>query len=563
MSSGLNKLSIAPKIYGLVTLMAAVAIAIAALGIHSMRSYEGKIDLIQEASRRAAIGERVNATVLAVVMDSRGIYMSRDRAEAERFAKPLLANVDLLGKRLRDWEALLPAAGQAGFTEVRRTGEDFIRFRTELVRIARETGIAAAREFGDNAENRANRQKLNDMIVAAAEATTREIDVLAADAEAFYRSRVILLLVVGALGVLGSVGLAILLAQRSLCGPIRALTATMATLAGGRLDVTVPGVGRGDEVGQMARAVEVFRDNAVEARRLSAERDREADARERRARRLDELTRGFEATVNELVRHLSTAAAEMEGTARVMSDTADGGSRQAANVAAAAGQASANVQTVAAATEELAASAREIGQQVSRSARISREAVDNVRRTDGTVRLLAEGARRIGDVVELISDIAGQTNLLALNATIEAARAGEAGRGFAVVAAEVKALADQTARATGEIAAQIGQIQAATEDAVGAIQAVGAVIEEVSGIATGIAAAVDEQQTAAQEIARNVTDAARGTGEVTASIAGVQHAASRTGSAAGEVLASANALAGRSSGLRREVDAFLAAIKAA
>ncbi len=358
--------------------------------------------------------------------------------------------------------------------------------------------------------------------------------------------------------VSGSVAIGLAIAR-----PISAMTGVMRRLADGDTGVDVPGSGRADEIGAMAAALAIFRENAVAAARLEAEQAAERDAKERRARRLDALMGTFEARVHGLVGHLSAAASEMEATANAMSATAAETNRQSGSADEAARRSAGNVQMVATATEELAASALEVGQQVGHSARIARGAVDQVRRTDETVRALAQGAQRIGDVVRLISDIAGQTNLLALNATIEAARAGEAGRGFAVVAAEVKILADQTGRATDEISNQIAGIQAATESAVSAMQTIGSVIEEVSRIATAISAAVEEQQAATQDIARNVAEAARGGEVMTGTIGEVRQAAAQTGAAASQVLASANELARNSADLRGEVDRFLGDVKAA
>jgi methyl-accepting chemotaxis protein len=345
--------------------------------------------------------------------------------------------------------------------------------------------------------------------------------------------------------------------------PIRRITGVMTSLADQKLDVSVDGAHRKDEIGAMARSVITFRDKLREARRLETEAEDERHAKEARATRLNERMQAFEVKASGLVAQVSKASAEMQATARSMSATAARTDTQASSVATAAEEASAAVQTVAAAAEELSTSISEITRQVSQSARISERAVDDARRTDGIVRALAEGAEKIGKVVDLISVIAGQTNLLALNATIEAARAGDAGKGFAVVASEVKGLASQTARATEEISQQITQIQSTTAEAVTAIRAIASTIEEVSAIGTSIAAAVEQQGAATSEIARNVQQTAQATQHVTTNISGVSEAASETGAASTQVLGAANGLSRQADELGEEVGQFLQDVRAA
>ncbi|MBC9178977.1 methyl-accepting chemotaxis protein [Pseudoroseomonas ludipueritiae] len=350
---------------------------------------------------------------------------------------------------------------------------------------------------------------------------------------------------------------------RSITRPVKAMTAAMQELAGGKTATPVPALERGDEVGGMARAVQVFKENMVRAAELSAAQQAEQEAKAARATRLDTLTQGFEQSVGQLAGMLSAASTQLHSTAQSMTGSAGTATQQAETVTSAALAASANVQTVAAAAEELSASIAEITRQVSQSASVASRAAADARRTDQTVRALAEGASRIGEVVHMINDIASQTNLLALNATIEAARAGEAGKGFAVVASEVKTLASQTARATEEIGSQIGQIQAATREAVQAIESIAGTIDEVNQIAGAIAAAVEEQGAATEEIARNVQQAASGTEAVTRSIGTVSQAAGETGHAASDVLQAAGELSRQSERLGTEVRSFLSGVKAA
>ncbi|MFN5684992.1 methyl-accepting chemotaxis protein, partial [Bradyrhizobium sp.] len=322
--------------------------------------------------------------------------------------------------------------------------------------------------------------------------------------------------------------------------PITAMTEAMRKLAGGDMSAPIPGVERKDEIGKMASTVLVFKDNAVETERLRAEQaEAERLAAERRKRDMHDLANSFEGAIGQIIETVSSASTELEASASTLTSTAERTQQRTTTVAAASEQATANVQSVASATEELSSSVTEISRQVQESARMANEAVDQARKTNDRVSELSKAAARIGDVVELINTIAGQTNLLALNATIEAARAGEAGRGFAVVASEVKALAEQTARATGEIGQQIAGIQSATQESVGAIKEISGTIERLSEISSTIAAAVEEQGAATQEISRNIQQAAQGTHEVSSNITDVQRGASETGSASSQVLSAA------------------------
>jgi methyl-accepting chemotaxis protein len=342
------------------------------------------------------------------------------------------------------------------------------------------------------------------------------------------------------------------------------MTDAMSELAGGETSVVVPCSNRRDEMGSMARALLVFKENVVKVRNMQAERDvLEKAAREEKAAAMVRLADAFEGAVGEIVQTVSAASAELEASAGTLSATAVRAQELTTMVAAASEEASTNVQSVASASEEMAASVNEISRQVQESSKIAREAVEQARRTHHRVNELSNAANRIGDVVELINTVAGQTNLLALNATIEAARAGEAGRGFAVVASEVKALAEQTAKATEEIRKQIGDIQSATHDSVSAIEDIGVTIGRISEISSTIASAVEEQGAATQEVARNVQQAAQGTQQVASNITDVQRGAHETGSASSQVLTSAQSLSFESSRLKSEVGRFLDTIRAA
>jgi len=347
--------------------------------------------------------------------------------------------------------------------------------------------------------------------------------------------------------------------------PMRALSVSMDELAGGNFAVVLPGLGRKDELGAVAAAVEKFKVVSEQKAREEAEAKMKQDqiAAQQRKAEMVKLADSFEAAVGEIVETVSSASTELEASAGTLTATAERAQEVTTMVAAASEEASTNVQSVASATEELSSSVNEISRQVQESARMASEAVDQARTTNDRVSELSKAAARIGDVVELINTIAGQTNLLALNATIEAARAGEAGRGFAVVASEVKALAEQTAKATGEIGQQITGIQAATQESVGAIKEISGTIERLSEIASTIAAAVEEQGAATQEISRNVQQAAQGTQQVSSNITDVQRGASETGSASSQVLSAAQSLSSDSNRLKLEVGKFLDSVRAA
>ena len=404
--------------------------------------------------------------------------------------------------------------------------------------------------------------KADELLTKDIELNTKGSNAAGAEAAASYDSAFMLVLSILAVSAIVGIAVSIYLV-RDVSSGIASIVKPMQALGAGDLTAIVPHQGMKTEMGTMGDALQGFKQALIDKRAADEAAAVDAEAKIERGRRVDQITRDFETMIGEVVETVSSASTELEASAGTLTSTAERSQELTTSVAAASEQASTNVQSVASATEEMASSINEISRQVQESANIAGQAVHQARTTNDRVSELATAAARIGDVVELINNIAGQTNLLALNATIEAARAGEAGRGFAVVASEVKALAEQTAKATGEISTQIAGIQAATQDSVGAIKEIGDTIGRMSEIASTIASAVEEQGAATQEISRNVQQAAQGTMQVSSNITDVQRGASETGSASSQVLSAAQSLSSDSTRLKVEVSNFLNAVRAA
>jgi methyl-accepting chemotaxis protein len=555
--------SIATRLYAVVALLAATAAVLGGIGLWAMETYDQRVGEIAAASARSVAGERVNGLINAVVMDSRGVYMARDAAEVEKFGKPLLSSIAAIEQRMAEWMQMIPASERPTYAGLEGAARDFVRFRTELVRIGRTEGGPASRVYGDNDANRSNRQAFNAAVATAADTNNKLIERLTRELDAFRQRTRFLMAAIAVAGVGAAIVLAMLFVRRGVTQPVRHLTRSMRALADGARDVDVPATARTDEIGEMARAVLVFRDGMERAAKLDAQAQSETRARAERQAAVEELTRGFAEQIDRVVASLANAAERVRGQAGELAASAGASTASAAAVAAAATETSANVTTVASAANELRMSIAEIERQLAEASQVASHAVVEARGTDGTIQGLAQAADQIGRMVQLVNDIASKTNLLALNATIEAARAGEAGRGFAIVASEVKTLATQTAQATEEIQAQVATIQSATGKAVGAIGGITTTIERISGITTTLAGAVEEQGAATAEIARNVEEAAGGTESVSRTIAEVSHATERTGSAVTEVRRAADSLSEEAARLERDIAAFVAKMRTA
>ncbi len=526
----------------------------------------GEKERLGHAMRATYVGqahvEKINGLIYAVVMDSRGIYMSTKPEPLKKFADGMIASLERMTAAVAAWEKEITPALRGKFDEMKARVVQFREFRTEMARRGIAEGNAIARELGDNDANRAVRSALNKDLETLAAGLDAEAAAIAADLDRIsLLSRIVegallfFTLAVGALGVWT--------ARAQIARPITHLVGVMAEISAGRTALDVPHRDRGDEFGRIAAAVADFRDTVERSEAMKTSLSDEGRARADRQTRVDGAVAAFDREIKDVTVELARAAATLAEAARGQIRDADAASSRTRSVADASGRANGNVQTVAAAAEELSASVAEINARVCEATATAQAAVETAERSSTSVQGLAGSAQKIGDVVSLIRSIAEQTNLLALNATIEAARAGDAGRGFAVVASEVKALADQTAKATEEISQQIVQMQTTARASVEAIEAIGATIRTIDQITVTVAAAVEEQTASTNEIARNVAHAARATQEVDADLGEIDQVVSGTVKSADGLLALAESLTARTGDLSGRVERFLGSIRAA
>src|SRR5260221_1358999 len=518
------------------------------------------MDAVDTASRAALNVERINSLVYAVVMESRGVYMSTDPAVVKKYGEGLLKSSERILAIVKNWEAIVQADDTQQFATFKKRIEQFVDFRKELVRRGVEISAAAGREWGDNDANREVRSALNKDLEALSKVYAERGKRLARQTDD-NRNLAFVLTCLGGLALVVVV-IGVLIISRSVARPLSAITATIKRVAEGAEGVEVPHTDRADEIGALARAIGICQHAMDRNRNLNTQVLPDSRPREEGARHIETSAEAFRKAIGAVLRAVTDNATSMRATAQTIASVASDASGRAVAAAGATEQAASNVSTVASAAEELSASVEEIGRQVRQSAQAVEQAGLRTDKSVTEIEGLAAATQRIDGVLNLIQAIAEQTNLLALNATIEAARAGDAGRGFAVVAHEVKALAGQTAKATAEIGENVSLIQASTRTSVEAVREIGNAVREINDVTSNIAGAVGEQDTATREISVNAQMAAQGNGTLVVNIGSLRDAMSQTSTAAESVLAVSSELTATAETLSREVEKFFGTLRA-
>jgi methyl-accepting chemotaxis protein len=556
-----RRLSIAAKLYAIFALLATATVVLALTAIITARQHVVLTDEFEAALQGSQNVERINGLIYAVVMESRGVYMSQDATEVKKYADGLMRFNEQILKLVNGWEHAVRPEHTARFKPFADRIRQFYQFRKELARLGVEVGHEAGREWGDNDANRSVRKALNADLEMLGTLYSKQARDTYAKIDSGIDFTAWLMSVLGGLAILlGGIGAFIL--RRAVVKPLAEITQVTEKVAEGDA-VSVPYGARRDEIGALSRSISVFQHTMHHNKDLNRRMAAETAAREQRQERISAEIAAFTASFESNIAELGTISDRMLESASHLAEAADRAARRTQGATSASAEASANVRDIASATDELAASVMEIDRQVAQSNAIAEKAVGEAERTNIAVQELNDAARRIGDVVSLITDIAEQTNLLALNATIEAARAGEAGRGFAVVAGEVKALAGQTAKATDDIAKQIADMQHATSRSIEAIGAIEATIRDIGSISGAIAAAVTEQGAATQEIARSVDVAAKRTVETAEEVSRVGDATDNTRTNVTNVRAVADELGEVAHRIRDQIEAFSQNLRAA
>ena len=557
----LPKLSIAAKLYVIFALMATTTIALSVVAVTAARHHAALTDEFESANAGTWNVERVNGLIYAVVMESRGVYMSDDIKTSKIYADGILKFNKQIAKVVVDWKKSVRGDDAELFVQFSKRIAQFIDFRRELARLGTEVSPAAGREWGDNDANRSVRKALNKDLDQLTEIYSKRATRVYSEINTGIDKTAMWLSLLACFAVLLATAGAWVI-SRSVAKPIADITRVTEAVAAGDASISVPFSERSDEIGALARSIGVFQRAMRSNEELNRTVRGDAEMRTQRQEQMSNEISRFSAEVEATLAELGRISDQMLAASTQLAGAADAASAKTASAAAASSEASSNVRDIASAADELSASVNEIDRQVAQSNAIATKAVNEAGRTNLAVKELDEAAGRIGDVVKLITGIAEQTNLLALNATIEAARAGEAGRGFAVVAGEVKALAGQTSRATEEISTQIAGMQRATVRSIEAITAIEHIIREIGDISGAIAAAVTEQGAATAEIARSVEIAAKRTVETAAGVNLVGTAAEDTRASAGAVKTVADDLGSVAGRIRGQVDAFFQRLSA-